>query len=377
MRVLIAVTHLLGIGHLSRAASLARALELAGHEVTLVSGGMPGGVTGRVANLLQLPPLRSDGVNFSKLLDETGAPASDDLMARRRDMLCDALISTTPDVVVTELFPFGRRQLADEFLALIEAAHTRRPRPAIVASIRDILVAPAKEGRVAETHARLASFYDGVLVHGDPDLIPLDASWPLDEALRPLIHYTGYVDGDTVPEPVGVTGDIVVSGGGSPAALPLFQAAISAAHLTPDRHWRLLISARLQGVERDLLIAAAPPNLSIEPTRPDFRAILAAARVSVSQAGYNTMLDLAATGVWAVVVPFDEGRETEQTQRATCFAAKGLVVPLAAADLSAHSLIKAIAEAEAAPPPSATFRANGAARSVDILSRIAAARRAG
>ena len=39
--VLIAVTHLLGSGHLVRAANLARALAQGGFSVTLASGGMP------------------------------------------------------------------------------------------------------------------------------------------------------------------------------------------------------------------------------------------------------------------------------------------------------------------------------------------------
>ena len=40
-RVLIAVTHLLGVGHLARAALIARALDEAGASVRLVSGGKP------------------------------------------------------------------------------------------------------------------------------------------------------------------------------------------------------------------------------------------------------------------------------------------------------------------------------------------------
>ena len=40
-RVLIVVTHLLGAGHLTRASALARAFMRAGHEVTVVTGGMP------------------------------------------------------------------------------------------------------------------------------------------------------------------------------------------------------------------------------------------------------------------------------------------------------------------------------------------------
>jgi predicted glycosyltransferase len=39
--VLILVTHLLGVGHLTRAAALGRGLAAAGHRVTLVTGGRP------------------------------------------------------------------------------------------------------------------------------------------------------------------------------------------------------------------------------------------------------------------------------------------------------------------------------------------------
>ena len=41
MRVFFHVQHLLGIGHLKRAATLANALRRAGFEVTLASGGAP------------------------------------------------------------------------------------------------------------------------------------------------------------------------------------------------------------------------------------------------------------------------------------------------------------------------------------------------
>lgn len=41
MKILIAVTHLLGIGHFARMRVLARGLVASGHEVTLISGGRP------------------------------------------------------------------------------------------------------------------------------------------------------------------------------------------------------------------------------------------------------------------------------------------------------------------------------------------------
>ena len=59
MKVLIAVTHLLGSGHLARALTIARSFAAAGHDAVVASGGMGApqlNATG--VTLLQLPPLR-------------------------------------------------------------------------------------------------------------------------------------------------------------------------------------------------------------------------------------------------------------------------------------------------------------------------------
>ncbi len=67
VRILIAVTHLLGAGHLTRAAALARAFAAAGHETVLVSGGHPAPLV-RLdgVRLVQLPPLRIEGFDFGR-----------------------------------------------------------------------------------------------------------------------------------------------------------------------------------------------------------------------------------------------------------------------------------------------------------------------
>ena len=57
-------------------------------------------------------------------------------------------------------------------------------------------------------------------------------------------------------------------------------------------------------------------------------------RVSVSQAGYNTVLDILAARAAAVVVPFAAERETEQTLRAGWLAERGVVELVAEAQLS-------------------------------------------
>ena len=64
IRALIWVQHLLGIGHLQRAAALARALTEREFDVLLVSGGMPlQGLDLGVARFEQLPPLRATDAN--------------------------------------------------------------------------------------------------------------------------------------------------------------------------------------------------------------------------------------------------------------------------------------------------------------------------
>jgi predicted glycosyltransferase len=184
MNLCILVTHLLGTGHLRRAAVLGRAAAQAGARVTILSGGMPvealdiGG-----AVLVQLPPLRSDGVNFTTLLDAYDAIANDLYKQSRIALIRETIAASRPDVLLTELYPFGRRVLADEFRAAIETVRAL-PRPAaIVSSIRDILAPPSKPKRVTQTEAVLAEFYDAVLVHSDPAFVPLSASWPVSDSI--------------------------------------------------------------------------------------------------------------------------------------------------------------------------------------------------
>jgi predicted glycosyltransferase len=374
LRILIAVTHLLGAGHLTRAAALARAFAARGHDVVLVSGGMPSAmVPVDGIRFVQLPPVRTAGVDFRALLNEEGRPVDEPRLSARRALLLDTLEAHAPQVVITELFPFGRRTLSDEFLALLEAARCLQPKPLIAASVRDILASPKPE-RVAQAHERLARFYNLVLVHGDPDLVPLDASWPVDASIRPLLRYTGYVDeGGPVPTAERRRG-FVVSGGSSAASLPLYRAAVGAAHRFPDQPWRLLVG---NGVPEGILSElrdAAPPHMAVERARRDFRALLGTAALSISQAGYNTAVDLLRSGVKAVLVPFEGGHETEQLLRAERLESCGIATLVKELDLTADRLAQAVTATMAAEPgPAPPVALDGARRSVATVEALCGA----
>ncbi|MBA1158139.1 glycosyltransferase [Microvirga mediterraneensis] len=372
LRVLIAVTHLLGAGHLTRAAALARAFARKGHTATLVSGGSPARLTDlENVTFVQLPPVRTVGTDFKTLLGDDLAPVDEAYLERRRVLLLDTLKTARPDLLITELFPFGRRVLADEFSTLLDAARRMSPRPLVLSSIRDILVASSKASRLAETHERVLRDYDAVLVHGDPELAPLEASWPLDERIRPLIRYTGYVDENDDSVPVNRRHGIVVSGGSSAASLPLYRAALAAAQDFADRPWRILVGRGVADTEFLALQESAPAHVTVERARPDFRALLSGAEVSVSQAGYNTVVDLLRCGVPSVLVPFEAGSETEQRLRAERLAARGLAEIVPEAALSPRRLADAIRRGLARPSsPTPAIALDGAMRTVAIAESL-------
>jgi len=90
----------------------------------------------------------------------------------------------------------------------------------------------------------------------------------------------------------------------------------------------------------------------VERARADFHQLLANCAVSVSQAGYNTMLEIIQAGARSVVVPFSGGNETEQTLRARAFEDLDLTTVVTEGDLTPRTLAAAIDLAARRPAPS-------------------------
>ncbi|CAO3431479.1 glycosyltransferase family protein [Azospirillum doebereinerae] len=375
MRVMIAVTHLLGSGHLSRALALADAFARAGWTSDVVSGGRPAPhLTPGLATLHQLPPLASVGTDFRTLLTADGRVADPDDHAERRRRLTGLLAALRPDALITELFPFGRRALAGEFEALLEQARARPKPPLVLASVRDILAPPSRPERLWETEDRLKRFYDGVLVHSDPAVIPLEDSWPLTPPMREMLHYTGFV-APALPDAVdGDEGrdEILVTAGGGPVGRALFETAArcAGAGLLPHR-WRLLVPPDELATIHHLRALAPAQRLMVEPLRSDFRSLLGRAAASVGRCGYNTALDCLALGVPSVFCPFEGGDETEQITRARILARRPGIALLREAELSPDRLAAALSTVLGVPAqrldPAALA---GAARSVEIVTAM-------
>ena len=116
----------------------------------------------------------------------------------------------------------------------------------------------------------------------------------------------------------------------------------------------------------------------LDPAELEMLQVLAAARLSISQAGYNTTLEVLAAGTPAVVVPFAAGSETEQTLRARLLEERRRLVVVEEAGLTPRRLADGIARALALPPPPPLpLRLDGAAETARQLAALAAAADAG
>ncbi|TVQ56313.1 MAG: glycosyltransferase [Rhodobacteraceae bacterium] len=342
-RVLFLVTHLAGSGHLTRTLALADGVIAAGGAALVVSGGRPlAHLPPSRATLVQAPPLAVAGFDYRRLLTPDGTAADAAWMAARGARIAEAMAAFAPDVLVTELFPFGRRGLAAEFEAAAQAARARGAR--VVCSVRDIPEPPRKPARVAEAHGRLRRWFDAVLVHGDPRLAPFALGWPGAAEIADLLRFTGYVAAPP-PAPAGDPAEVLVAEGGGALGRGLMRAALGAARLV-NRPWRLRLGGADAAAAAARMQAEAGPNGVVEPAAADYRARLGAAAVSVSRFGYNTAVDLLQAGTPAVLVPLD-GAEREQRLRAEAFAGLAQFETLAEDALTPETLAAAVERAAA------------------------------
>jgi predicted glycosyltransferase len=329
---------------------------------------MPAGV-----RVVQLPAASAADLSFRSLIDENGVAVDDAWRDARREALLRAWRESQAHALVLELFPFGRRQMRFELLPLLEEASGRRPRPLIVSSVRDVL-AQGSAGREDEMLATFERYFDRVLVHGDPGLIPFDRTFRHAARLGERMRYTGFI----VDRPSGGGGDagkgeVLVSVGGGAVGAGLLHAAIQARPRTMarDRTWRLLAGVQLPGAQFDELRrqAGSDRNLIVERSRADFRTLLQNCAVSVSQAGYNTLMEILDCGARSVVVPFSGGKETEQALRAGVLAARGRVHVVEEERLTAETLAAAIDRAIREEPAATQIDLEGARKSAEWLAR--------
>ncbi|WP_120498245.1 glycosyltransferase family protein [Kiloniella sp. EL199] len=347
VNIFIYVQHLLGIGHLRRASLLAKAMENAGMSVVFASGGRPVSYLDiGDADFLQLPALHASDNSFKILKNIEGSVVDDTWKEQRKELLLSAFREAAPDVLLIEMFPFGRRQMRFELDPLIDLAKSMNI--PVISSIRDILTTHKTPGKSEWIIDRVQKDIDHVLVHGDPDFMPLEDSFPLAAKIKDKIVYTGYVVEHDIESPDTRSATkregVLISGGGGAVALPLAEATIKAKDFSTLKNvpWRLLLGTNLPDQEFNDIVKRAPDGLSVERNRSDFYTLLSKAQLSISQAGYNTVMETLMTETPAIVVPFSADGQSEQTDRAKKLAKAGVLSLLSEANLTPENLAQKI-----------------------------------
>ncbi|MEH6446318.1 MAG: glycosyltransferase [Oceanospirillaceae bacterium] len=383
-RIMFYVQYLLGIGHVRRSSLIVQALCEQGVHVDVIFGGMPvPSMSFGNASMHFLEAIKSADAAFSGLQKADGSEFTKEDQHHRSQALLQLCEQLQPDLIVTETYPFGRRQMRFELLPLLNWIKSQANPPILVASIRDILQrrSPVREQECIDL---INQHYQHVLVHGDPQFYPLQQSFPPAAQIQHKISYSGYVcpTFESSQQPKAVQGEtntasdtakIVVSIGGGSVGKEILQAALMLyqSGYAPQRQWLLVTGPNMSAADKQYFHDQQTDNLQVTELADNFLAKLNDAYVSVSMAGYNTVMDLLLTQTPAVVVPFEGDGETEQLARSKVLATRGVLQLLENSALTANSLQQAIEKAVASPINTIEIANQGAQRSAQLLTNWA------
>lgn len=372
--------HAMGMGHLVRSLALAEALTDRFRVVLLNGGLMPAGIrVPQKLEVINLPPLGLDnGQLVSRVAGDVENAKSD-----RLQLILKTFQSLRPDVLLIELFPFGRKKFEFELLPLLEASRKQMVcRPLVACSLRDILVSRrSDQDKYEERVLSIANrYFDAILVHSDPTFASLEESLHTSARLIPAIHYTGFVMAERpqYKQSSAQSRPILVSAGGGLYGASLFKTTI-AAHtmLNESAELKVIAGPFLPDLEWEALVTAAADRRGIQVLRsvPDLFEELRGASASISQCGYNTALEIVQAGVPALVVPFADGGEDEQMKRARRLEQLGAVRVLDQNEMTPERLADEMNALLRFQPHRPRLELNGALRSAEILDELMHERR--
>lgn len=397
-RLLFYCQHVLGMGHFIRSAEIVRGLNR--FDVTFLNGGelVPGFELPASVEVVHLPPIKSDA-EFRGIEAADGAASLEQIKALRIERILAEYDHVRPDVLVVELFPFGRAKFAFELMPLLERAKAGQTK--IVCSLRDILVAKRKQEAFEERACQIVNqYFDLLLVHSDPRFQRLEETFTNVHRIDRPLRYTGFVAQPAAVEAAvederlegGGEKRILVSIGGGRVGVELIECAIDASALLAERlpHQMLMFAGpylpenEFQRLREKIAFVVSPSggkqgapdsstmagttNITLARYTTRFLSHLQRTDLSISMAGYNTCMNIVAAGVRAIVYPFTGGGNQEQTLRAEKLRALGLVEMIREAELTPVELAEKMAHALSKPtPPAAALDLTGVEKTAAAL----------
>lgn len=321
MRIAYYCQHVLGVGHFHRSLEICRALA-SRHKVTMITGGSSLDISGESVDFFQLPGLMMDR-EFNNLTPCDSSRSLDEVKNKRRKTLLHYFVKNKPEIFLVELYPFGRKAFRFELDPVLEGIKNQQLPPCrIYCSLRDILVERSDRGKFEQRIVTtMNTLFDGLLIHGDQKMTPLNETFSRTADITVPMVYTGYV----TPQPTADSRRIIREKLKIPAQSPLIVASIGGGNVGEELLTTLAKSFEQLHDENIFLQIFTGPfadtaffnelqkfaskHLKVERFTPRFPDWLAAADLSVSMAGYNTCMNILAAGVPALLYPFNQNQE--------------------------------------------------------------------
>jgi predicted glycosyltransferase len=340
LRVVLYSHDTMGLGHMRRNLTIARALAGSGEQtnVLMLTGAsiatgfaMPRGV-----DCLTLPGLykEADGSYRSRSL----GLSLDELIHMRAMTIRGALEAYRPDVLLVDNVPRG---VNGEIAGMLEQLRSQRGTRCIL-GLRDILDEPAKvreEWKRRANEECIQRYYDAVWVYGDRAFYDSASEYGFSEQLTRKLHYTGYLNrrldrdtgsqahpetaNDDLDLPPGETLLCLAGGGQDGSAL---VELVCETRLPADMNLVVLTGPFMPPAMRQKLRdkAASNPRFRLLEFHPEPTRLMDRADRIICMGGYNTISEILSLEKKALVVPRVSPRR-EQMIRAERLARLGLL----------------------------------------------------
>ncbi|MDJ0772502.1 MAG: glycosyltransferase [Mastigocoleus sp. MO_167.B18] len=341
--------HILGMGHLVRSMEIIRGL-MQDFQICFINGGqvikefpIPDGI-----EVINLPAIKTDS-EFKQLQVVDTSLSLAEVQEFRKNKLLQVADDFQPDVLMIELFPFGRGKFSFELIPLLEKLRASDKPVKIVSSLRDIVVTKTNRVKYEEKVCRLMNqYFDMLLIHGDPNFLPLDESFSRVKDIQCETKYTGYVVQKPQVSPQLTNEEreiiyseqpfILVSIGGGRFGHKLIDCVIESADILE------------QSIPHKIQVFTGPfapedkvqawqkrtenkNNIIVNRYTRNLLSYMQKADLSISMSGYNTTLNIMTTGVRAMILPFTGNNDQEQRMRASKLDNFGAVKMLDSSDL--------------------------------------------
>lgn len=369
-----------GLGHLRRNLAIAEHLlaRKPSFSVRLITGS-PVIDTWRVPNGLDvtaLPPVVKVGV-------ETYAPRNSTLpfglvKAYREAQILKAVIEGNPDILLIDHAPAGMNA---ELLSTLTFIRHEMPNTHVILGLRDILDDPETVREIWERQGiipLLDCLYDSILVYGCSDLFDVVKAYGIPPRVAAKVSYCGYIA--RAPKRVAIAPveepAILVTAGGGEDGYFLMEAYLKALAALPSARVRsrLVTGPLMSAAQRQSLDALAGdnPGMEIIASTADLPTMLEQANLVVAMAGYNTSVEIVASGKPAILVPRAAPR-AEQRMRAAMLARLGHVWSLEPGpdlDVRLAHLVEAALTGERPQLIEQALDLNGVSRVGDLLTAV-------